>query len=132
MSSLLGYFAHDTFASRDDWREYPAELFHHLVGFMILLGAFSSKKYSKEIPKFALLELSTILLNVNWLLREFNPKTYIHIWMGKQIYRFEKNDKEYNESFSMKWGFRLVYGLQMFWMSKIISMALKVRNKSKM
>ncbi|EPZ31688.1 hypothetical protein O9G_000167 [Rozella allomycis CSF55] len=131
MSSLLGYFAHDTFASRDDWREYPAELFHHLVGFMILLGAFSSKKYSKEIPKFALLELSTILLNVNWLLREFNPKTYIHrslatfvclffilriVWMGKQIYRFEKNDKEYNESFSMKWGFRLVYGLQVFWM----------------
>lgn len=55
--------------TRKDWVSHPADLWHHLMGISITSAAMAIPRIAPFIPMFVVVELSTIFLNLMWLLR---------------------------------------------------------------
>eukprot|EP00735_Rhodelphis_limneticus_P008937 TRINITY_DN2400_c0_g2::TRINITY_DN2400_c0_g2_i1::g.20850::m.20850 TRINITY_DN2400_c0_g2::TRINITY_DN2400_c0_g2_i1::g.20850 ORF type:complete len:260 (-),score=32.06,TRAM_LAG1_CLN8/PF03798.11/2e+03,TRAM_LAG1_CLN8/PF03798.11/2.5e-18 TRINITY_DN2400_c0_g2_i1:877-1599(-) len=73
LSFLFGYFIHDFWATRQDWIKYPADAYHHLLAISCASAVFMAdmQEIQMMLPKYGLLEISTLFLNIAWILREF-------------------------------------------------------------
>jgi hypothetical protein len=69
---MLGYFLNDFWATRQDWRAHPDAVVHHLLALGILVELLrpEGRALNPYLPSFAVVELSTIVLNAMWILKE--------------------------------------------------------------
>jgi hypothetical protein len=71
---LYGYFLHDLYATRAQWRTKPADLLHHLLALVtVAMPVFPTgqqRVMTLAAPALLLAELSTIPLNFMWVFRE--------------------------------------------------------------
>jgi hypothetical protein len=74
LTAIFGYFIHDFWALRHNWLKYPVDIVHHLAAFAICIGVLFSIKVAMNtvpyVPYFGTVELSTVLLDVSWMMRE--------------------------------------------------------------
>lgn len=69
MCFLFGYLLHDLIATRHDWATHRANLFHHIAGLGLLTTVLANRTTVPLVPSFALVETSTVFLNIMWFMR---------------------------------------------------------------
>jgi len=71
---MFGYFLNDFIATRADWAKYKADFMHHVLAFSILGALMRMLDHTPGlvgvIPPMMVVELSTVFLDIAWLLRE--------------------------------------------------------------
>ena len=73
--AITGYLCHDLLAILPSWREYPAEIFHHLAGLVCGVSSIlTMRRVFPFIGVFFTAEASTLFLNLMWLTKEY-PQT---------------------------------------------------------
>ena len=65
----LGYFVHDFLSLRSMWAEDPAMVIHHTMGILLIGGTLQKPKVYPVVAPFAVIELSTVFLNIMTMLR---------------------------------------------------------------
>ena len=65
---------YDTIATRRHWAKYPVDLLHHCFALFLCGGALYTNTGLQEAPFFSLLEMSTVLVNITWMMRELDKK----------------------------------------------------------
>jgi hypothetical protein len=69
---ITGYMIHDFVCILPEWRDYPADILHHVLGLGLLTACMRNmRQLAPFIAIFLRLELSTVLLNLMWFFREF-------------------------------------------------------------
>mmetsp|Transcript_25303 Transcript_25303/g.88303 ORF Transcript_25303/g.88303 Transcript_25303/m.88303 type:complete len:324 (-) Transcript_25303:67-1038(-) len=66
---MLGYFVNDMWQTRADWLSHPADVLHHVMAISITTVVSLLPNLAPFFPMFVVVELSTIFLNLMWLLR---------------------------------------------------------------
>jgi hypothetical protein len=82
LHNLLGYFAHDlvTLLLDGGLVKYPVDIVHHVAG--LIIGSACLANFRRAYPfvgVFLLGELSTLFLNLMWLMREFPNTTAVFL-----------------------------------------------------
>ncbi len=152
MVFIFGYFIHDFWATRHEWQRYPADAIHHVAAFFVCIGMLGTqlRETVPLVPWFGLVELSTILVDINWIQREFKDDeartklvsvlfavtffTTRVVIMPYQIFKMSVM----SDIFSRHWLMRVLQvallaaqGLQFYWFRKIVIMIQKPARKEK-
>ena len=72
ISISLGYFIHDLIEIRSSWIKDPSILLHHLMAIILNSTALCTPKIFPMCAPFAIVELSSIFLNIMYILRMTN------------------------------------------------------------
>eukprot|EP00163_Fabomonas_tropica_P018056 TRINITY_DN3205_c1_g1_i2.p1 TRINITY_DN3205_c1_g1~~TRINITY_DN3205_c1_g1_i2.p1 ORF type:complete len:279 (+),score=56.04 TRINITY_DN3205_c1_g1_i2:196-1032(+) len=137
---FTGYFIHDFWATRQEWAQYPADVFHHLLA-IGLNGAFATiqpEALMPVYPKFGICESSTLFLNTMWFCRktgyEGTPlhdtatKLFAATFFASRVvylpYTINNMRRDYRKLFQdhwyIKYGLYSLAALQVYWFTGIL------------
>ena len=84
LTSINGYFLHDTWATRSVWLKTPDNVIHHIAGVLMCSAILCNLDANQEVLPYvnlvAIAELSTIFLDIGWIARKLLiPQVYITV-----------------------------------------------------
>ena len=139
LASCLGYFAHDFWAMRYEFKNDPPMLLHHVlatVGTSLVVGRPEVHRF---VPMLALTEMSTVFLSLRWLLAETGQAAsrkykavlllFGSTFFATRVVNLNRrlrelwNDAAIQRLHPLRWMVLALSGLNLFWFTKIIKMA---------
>lgn len=87
MASMLGYFINDFIVGLPHIRMYPEEAVHHTIGFFMLGSELYRQNPSSEVPILGLVEISTVLYDLHYILKVLKPESRERYGQGHFLYR---------------------------------------------
>lgn len=143
MAFTLGYFVQDLIATMPDWIAHPQELIHHVAAITVILGCMACKCVTEYIPRFLIVESSTVALDLMWFLKETgNASTTLYkvttitfatlfaatrvVWMPYALMEVMHNQKEKFKGLGpARFALAPVTALQFYWFYRILLMLRK-------
>jgi len=140
LATALGYFVHDFFAMRHEFKNDIGMFVHHVFGIALTGTAISAPpSIKKYVPIFGTVELSTIFLSIMWLMREtgntkgrgfkLNMALFAISFFATRILAMPAYLRKvwHEEGFRalghVRYAFVGLCGLNLFWFVKILKMA---------